>query len=132
MSESATQESAKTKPGIFSWNELATSDMAGSEAFYTQLFGWKTESCPGMEHYKMLKLGDQNIGGLLDKSEQCDGPPVWLAYVNVEDVAASLAKAVKLGAEAFKEVTEIPGMGSFAIIKDPQGGMIALWQPAQQ
>ncbi len=115
-------------PGAFSWNELARSDAAGSTEFYTQLLGWEVESMPGMEEYKMLKAGDQMVGGLMDKSAHCDGPALWLSYVTVADVNASLAKAVELGAEEIKGVTEVPGKGSFAIVKDPQGGMIGLWE----
>jgi predicted enzyme related to lactoylglutathione lyase len=133
MSETAAtaeQPQIDTTPGTFAWNELATSDVAGSESFYTALFDWRAETPPGMEGYKMLMVGDRPVGGLMDKSEHCDGPPVWLSYVYVADVKVSLAKALSLGANTFKEITEVPGMGTFAIIQDPQGGMIALWQKA--
>ncbi len=130
MSETATDESIDTTPGIFAWNELATSDAAGSEAFYTALFGWTVESIPGMDGYKMIKVGDRTVGGLMDKSAHCDGPPVWISYVHVADVSASLARAVELGAETLRDVTEVPGMGSLAMIRDPQGGMLAFWQSA--
>ena len=132
MSETATQEQSQAQvdmsPGIVSWNELATSDAAGSTEFYTKLFGWEVQTIPGMEGYQMLKSGDSMVAGLMDKSEHCDGPALWLSYVTVADVKASLAKAVELGAEAIKDVTEVPGKGSFAIVKDPQGGMVGLWQ----
>jgi predicted enzyme related to lactoylglutathione lyase len=133
MSETASQpqEQVDTTPGTFAWNELLTSDVAGSTGFYTSLFGWTMEPVPGMEDYKMIKMGDRTVGGFLDKSTQCDGPPLWLSYVYVANLQASLAKAVELGANAFKEITEVPGMGSFAIIQDPQGGMIALWEKSQ-
>jgi predicted enzyme related to lactoylglutathione lyase len=130
MSDTDTQQPVDTTPGTFAWNELASSNFADSEEFYTKLFGWTAESVPGMDNYKMFKVGDRLVAGLMDKSAQCDGPPLWLSYVYVENVAASLAKAVELGAKEFKEVTEIPGMGSFAIIQDPQEGMLALWQSA--
>ena len=134
MSSPATQEEPQVDmtPGTFTWNELATSDAAGSTEFYTKLFGWETMKVPGMDHYTMMMVGDRMVAGIMDKSAQCDGPPMWLSYVTVSDVKASLAKAVELGAEEFKGVTEIPGKGSFAIIKDPQGGMIALWEYSAQ
>ena len=131
MSDTATQETMDTTPGTFAWNELATSDVAGSSAFYTGLFGWTAESVPGMDDYKMLKVGDKTVGGLMDKSAHCDGPPVWVSYVHVADVKAALGKAVKLGAKAVKDITEVPGMGTFSIIQDPQGGILALWQCAK-
>jgi predicted enzyme related to lactoylglutathione lyase len=132
MSETATeteQPRVDTTPGTFAWNELATSDLAGSEGFYASLFGWAMESIPGMD-YKMAMVGDRPVAGLMDKSEHCDGPPLWISYVYVDDVRTSLAKAVELGAEMFKDVTEVPGKGSFALIQDPQGGKLGLWQAA--
>ncbi len=128
MSESAEKNMS---PGTFGWNELASSDVAGSEEFYTKLFGWDAVSVPGMDDYKMFKVGDKDVAGFMDKTAMCDGPALWLSYVHVADVNASLATAMELGAETVREVTEVPGMGSFAIIKDPQGGMIAFWQCAE-
>lgn len=119
-------------PGTFGWNELASSNIAGSEKFYVELFGWEAVAVPGMDDYKMFKVGDKNVAGFMDKSAMCDGEDLWLSYVNIADVNASLAKAVELGAETVREVTEIPGMGSFAVIKDPQGAMIAFWQSAEE
>ncbi len=131
MSDTATQEQVDTTPGTFAWNELATSDVAGSKEFYTQLFGWTAMSPPGMDEYSMLMVGDRPAAGMMDKTAHCDGPPLWISYIHVADVAASLAKAVKLGAKEMKGVTEIPGKGSFALLEDPQGGKFALWQSAQ-
>ena len=107
---------------------MATSNASGSTEFYTKLFDWEVISMPGMEEYKVLKAGDQMVAGLMDKSAHCDGPALWLSYVTVTDVKQSLGKAVELGGEKIKGVTEIPGKGSFAIVKDPQGGIIGLWE----
>jgi predicted enzyme related to lactoylglutathione lyase len=50
-----------------------------------------------------------------------------MAYVTVEDLETSLAQAIELGAKVHKEITTIQ-MGRFAIIADPQGAVIGLWQ----
>jgi hypothetical protein len=52
--------------------------------------------------------------------------------VTVTNVKATLAKAVNLCAEVLREVTEIQGMGTLAMIKDPQGGMLAFWLAAKE
>ncbi|MEM7145939.1 MAG: VOC family protein [Verrucomicrobiota bacterium] len=131
MSDTTTQDQpVDTTPGTFAWNELATSNVEESTNFYTSLFGWSVQSIPGMDEYQMLNVGDRPVAGFMDKSAHCDGPPLWLAYVYVADVGASVAKANELGAETVKDVTDVPGKGSFAIIKDPQGGMLGLWQDA--
>jgi hypothetical protein len=59
-------------------------------------------------------------------------PSAWLAYVNVDNVAAATAKAKSLGATVLREVTEVPNAGSFSIIVDPTGAMLGLWQPKQR
>ena len=132
MSETAVQEQTQAapnmSPGIISWNELATSDASGSSEFYTKLFGWEPVPMPGMEEYKIMKAGDEMVAGVMDKSEHCDGPALWVSYVTVADVKASLAKAVELGGEEIKGVTAVPGKGSFAIVKDPQGAIVGLWE----
>ena len=117
-------------PGSVCWTELATSDLAGSREFYSSLFSWKFETPPEMEGYQMVMNGEMPVAGAMDKSEQCDGPPVWLSYIHVDDVADSLQKAKDLGAGEMRGVTEVPGKGSFAIIQDPQGGLLGMWQPA--
>lgn len=130
MSDTDTEQpQMDTTAGTFAWNELATSDLAGSEAFYTSLFGWRIEAVPEMD-YKMAWIGDRCVAGMMDKSEHCDGPPLWISYVFVDDARAALAKAVELGAEVFMDITEVPGKGTFALIADPQGGKLGLWQNA--
>ncbi len=60
---------------------------------------------------------------------QGQGGPGWLGYVGVEDVDATLAQAQKLGARVHHAPTDIPGVGRFAILADPQGAVFALFKP---
>ena len=55
-----------------------------------------------------------------------DGPNHWMVYFLVDDVAASTGKAQGLGGQVFKPATDIPGMGTFSVVQDPQGGVFAL------
>jgi len=57
-------------------------------------------------------------------------PSFWLAYVDVDDIRAATDKAKSLGAKVEKDVTEVPGMGSFSIVTDPTGATLALWKAA--
>ena len=112
--------------------ELATSDPAKAKAFYGQLFDWKMEDMemgPGMT-YTMIQPGEGTGGGLM-KQMVPGAPSSWLAYVVVDDVKASTAKAKSLGANVMKDVTEVPGMGWFTIITDPTGAALGLWQTAK-
>jgi uncharacterized protein len=128
MSEQTSNE-MDTTPGIFSWNELMTRDAGASSDFYSALFGWKREEMDmGGNTYHMFKTGERPVGGMIKLPPDAESMPVsWMAYVTVENLEASVAKAQKLGGKVRKGVTEIK-MGRFAILSDPQGAIIGLWQ----
>ncbi|HEY2951988.1 MAG TPA: VOC family protein [Verrucomicrobiae bacterium] len=121
---------ADMTPGIVSWNELVSRDPDASKRFYSQLFGWKVETMnmgPGSE-YTMLKAGERPAAGLIRlPAEAGPAPTMWMSYVTVTDLPAAVAKAKALGAKICKDVTALP-MGRFAIISDPQGAGIGLWE----
>lgn len=56
-------------------------------------------------------------------------PSMWLAYVEVDDIAASTEKARSLGANIIREVIEVPGAGWLSILMDPTGAALGLWKP---
>jgi hypothetical protein len=120
-------------PGIVSWNELVSRDPEASKKFYGQLFGWTAETMnmgPGGE-YTMMKTGDRPAAGLIRMpAEAGPAPTMWMSYVTVPDLPAAVAKAKALGAKICKDITSLP-MGRFAIISDPQGAGIGLWEFAK-
>ncbi|MEI6891818.1 MAG: VOC family protein [Pontiella sp.] len=118
-------------PGTMSWSELITSDKEGCLEFYTQLFGWETENMelPGGAVYTLFKVGERPVAGCFQPDADSKTPPMWLSYVNVADLDATVKKAQELGAAVIKERMDLP-MGSFAIISDPQGAVLAFWQGA--
>ena len=116
-------------PNPFVHVELMATDVAKAKAFYGKLIDW-TLADMDMGHmtYTMIRVGEGTGGGLM-KNPMPNAPSMWLAYVNVDDVKAAAAKAKSLGAKVMKDVTEVPGAGSFAIITDPTGAMLGLWEP---
>ena len=106
--------------------ELATQDLDKSKKFYTGMFGWKLEEISGMD-YTIIKVGEGTGGGMMKKPDP-NIPDIWLPYILVDDVAASTKKARALGGTIVKEVTEVPNMGWFSVIKDPTGAAFGLWQ----
>jgi uncharacterized protein len=128
MSEEGSNEMDKT-PGIFSWNELMTRDAAASAKFYTALFGWSREEMDMQGYtYSMFKSGDRAVCGMFMLPPEAESMPgMWMPYVTVEDLEASVARAKELGATVHKDITTIP-VGRFAILADPQGAIIGLWQ----
>ncbi len=131
MSEESQQND--TTPGTMAWNELITHNKGTSVDFYSKLFGWATEDMemPGGDTYTMFKLGDRPIAGCFMPPEGADVAPMWLSYVNVEDIDASVAKAKELGGVICKERVDLP-MGSFAVVADPQGTVFAFWQASEE
>jgi len=113
-----------TKHGAFSWSELITTDPKAALDFYTKLFGWNTEvmHMEGMD-YTIVKSGDRAIGGVMKAPE---GAPVgWKAYVTVDNIDETVILAQSLGAKICIPPTDIPDVGRFAILIDPQGAVIA-------
>jgi len=108
--------------------ELGTNDLPKAKAFYGKLFDWKFEDVP-MDNgtYTLIKVGEGTGGGMMT-NPMPNAPSSWLAYVLVDNIAAATKKAKELGATVMKDVTEVKGMGSFSILVDPTGAMIALWE----
>ena len=124
------------KAGSFCWLELATSNRSAAAKFYSNLFGWTAEDLPmGPEMtYTMLRLGGSDVGGAYQlMKEQVDAhvPPHWMLYIKVESADASAAKAVKLGAKQIVEPSDIPNVGRFAVLQDPTGAAISVFQPGK-
>jgi len=107
--------------------ELSTHDLPKARAFYSQLFDWKLEDM-SMDNgsYTLINVGEGTDGGMMTTPP--GGPTAWLPYVLVENVVAATKKAKSLGATVMKDVTEVKDMGSFSILVDPTGAMIALWE----
>jgi uncharacterized protein len=119
----------KSMPNAFVHVELNTTDVEKAKAFYGKLFEWKLEDVPmeGM-NYTMIDVGKGTGGGIM-KHPVPGAPSAWLAYVQVDDIAAATAKARSLGANIMKDVTEVPGMGWLSILIDPTGAALGLWKP---
>ena len=109
--------------GAFSWCELMTPDVSAAKDFYGKLFGWQMQDMP-MEGttYTVLNAGGAPVGGIMAPPPQAAGmPPQWGAYVTVEDVDATAKQAVELGGSLLLPPHDIPGVGRFCLIRDPQG-----------
>jgi uncharacterized protein len=111
------------EPNAICWAELAARDVAGAEAFYTSLFGWRMQT---HEHsptlYRMFGNDDGVLGGLLQMTpEWGEIPSHWSIYIQVEDVDAIVAKAVSMGGELCFPAFDAPGVGRIARINDPAG-----------
>ena len=118
----------------FAWHEISTPDGLSAKQFYTQCFGWTTsEMAMGKDGtYTMFSLpGEKPFGGILEMvGEQWEGVPAhWAVYVGVEDIQESV-KAVQLaGGKVVVPPFEMDDVGWTALVQDPQGASLYLYQP---
>lgn len=112
-------------PGAICWNELASSDLDASAAFYRQLFGWQVDPVEGSPtRYLMIKNGDAANGGMRERQPQ--EPPNWLVYFAAEDIDATMAKVTELGGNTLGGPFEMAS-AKIGTVQDPQGAVFALY-----
>jgi predicted enzyme related to lactoylglutathione lyase len=112
--------------GAFSWNELMTSDPAASAHFYKQLLGWTLESSdmPGIGIYRVVKVEGEKVAGIMGMPSQSGPmPPAWGAYITVDNTDETAGECAALGGKVLVPPTDIPGVGRFAVLQDPQGAV---------
>jgi len=120
--------------GDFIWYELMTPDPDAATAFYDAVVGWRIgprES--GEMDYRMIAIaGAGNVGGVMRLSPemQANGArPGWLGYVGVNDVDAMVSAVEHHGGKTLMPAQDLPGVGRFAMIADPQGAPLYIMKP---
>ena len=112
------------------WNELGTNDTQKAGEFYSNVFGWTTQQFPGPMEYTVFNNDGKGIGGMYQITPEMGPiPPNWLVYFAADDCDAKVQKATELGASVIRPAEDIPGVGRFAILADPQGAAFALLKP---
>lgn len=116
--------------GAFCWNELFTEDVARSLAFYQAIGGFTDAPMDmgPMGTYHVLESGGKPRAGVM-KAPMPGIPQVWMPYVQVADADATVARAVRLGADVKQQVGAVPGVGRLAIFTDPLGCAVGILQP---
>ena len=113
------------------WVDLLTSDAERSRAFYTQLFGW-TAGDPNPEfggYFNFAKNGVRVAGAM--QSQPGMGPDGWSIYLATDDAAKTLDLATAHGGQVEAPASAVGDLGTMAVITDPDGARIGLWQPKQ-
>ena len=116
------------------WTELATTNAKEAQSFYTRLFGWtaKPSTDPAMPYFEWVLEG-VHFGGMMEINEEWgpvwkEIPSHWMVYFMVKDVDERTARAKALGARIRVSPRDIPKVGRFAVIEDPQGAVFSLFQ----
>jgi hypothetical protein len=119
------------KFGTFVWFECITDDVEASKAFYTETLGWKARELDmGGFKYTMLGKGEASSCGVVEP--QMEGVPNhWTSYVSVDDVDAAAKRVSKHGGKVIVPPTDIPTIGRFALVQDPEGATFNLFKGEQ-
>lgn len=116
-----------TTHGAMSWSELMTTDPQAARGFYGELFGWQFETMAMPDgDYHVASVNGEKSAGIMPIPEQAAGtPPHWGQYITVEDVDALVEKINALGGQVLVPPTDIPGVGRFLLLQDPQGATVS-------
>ena len=123
---------ATEKPaGRFVWHDLMTTDPEAAVAFYTKVAGWGTQAWDGPMPYTMWTANGTPIGGVMTLPPGAGAPPHRRGYISTPDVDATAAATVSQGGAVVAPPTDIPSVGRYAVMKDPQGATFAVYTPAE-
>src|SRR4051794_10115106 len=126
------RDAMASSQGSFVWYELMTTDAAAAETFYKGVIGWNAHDAGFPDfHYTLLSAGSTQVAGLMTlPQEACDAgaKPGWMGYVAVDDVDDHAARFTEAGGAVHRAPADIPGVGRFAVVADPQGAVIVLFK----
>ena len=116
----------------FVWHELMTSDVNAALAFYQKVIGWKKQPTPQDPSYTMLVAKTGPVAGVMllpEEAKAMGAPPCWMIYVGTPNVDETSRRAADLGGSVLRAPADIPQVGRFAVLADPQGAAFAVFTP---
>ena len=117
--------------GSIAWAELWTRNVDACGSFYSKLFGWGASvQDMGNMKYTMFAEGKDQRAGMMPMMPDVPAnvPSHWVVYFTVKNCDATAKKADSLKFKALVPPTDIPKMGRFAILSDPQGAAFGIFQ----
>ena len=106
--------------------DIPVSDFEKAKTFYSTLFGWQIAEVPGFEGYPMWRAPNEISGGGLAPREEGFTQP--RSYVEVDAIDEATAAAREAGGRVLMEKTEITPTSWWAVIEDPDGNAIGLFE----
>lgn len=111
------------------WADLWTSDVEGTRAFYSQLFGWEAqEASPEFGGYFMFTRNGMPIAGAMGDMGNAPPSNTWSVYLASDDIAKTVEAAQAGGAQIISPAMEVADLGIQAILLDPTGAHLGTWQ----
>ena len=113
------------------WADLWTSDVEGSRAFYSALFGWEAmEPSPEFGGYFMFhRNGEPIAGGMGDMGPDMPANDTWKIYLSTDDIAGAMGRMGAAGAQVMAPAMTVADLGQNSVFSDPTGAHLGAWQP---
>ncbi|WP_051342343.1 VOC family protein [Pseudonocardia spinosispora] len=112
--------------GAVCWVDLGSPDVDATAEFYRALFGWSI-AAPDSAGYRLASVGDRLVAALGPAENR--GPPYWTVYLHTEDITASIDAVSAAGGSMVAPPTRAGDAGTAAVVRDPFGEPLSLWQP---
>lgn len=115
----------------FFWYELMTTDPDAAKSFYSRVVGWTPEEWAG-GGYTVMNAGGRGVAGIMaipKEAAEAGSPPMWYGYIYTGDVDAATERLRQAGGTVHREPDDIPDVGRFSVVADPQGAFFMLMTP---
>jgi len=116
--------------------EIQADDPGRAASFYQEVFGWKVTKWEGPMDYWLVTTGEAPEpgidGAITGRQGKVIDDMAVIGYVcidQVQDVDASVQKAVEAGGTVAVPKTEIPKVGYTAYLKDTEGNVFGVFRP---
>lgn len=114
------------------WVDVSVDDVEKAQTFYTALFGWDVEVAgPEYGGYGSCRKDGRRVAGITSKMNP-DQPSAWTVYLATDDVDATATKVREAGGQVAMEPMDVAEMGRMALVVDPGGAFVGLWQGRAQ
>jgi uncharacterized protein len=120
--------------GVPCWVDTGQPDPEAAVTFYAGLFGWEFEDrmpADAPQRYYVARLRGCDVAAVGSQSDQPPPTPVWKSYVWVDSAEETVAKAKDAGGHALAEPFDVGDAGRMAVIADPDGAVLCVWQAKQ-
>jgi predicted enzyme related to lactoylglutathione lyase len=104
--------------------EFRSLDLERTTAFYAKALGWQTQPNASSTYMKLEAADGPSTGWVRADLGQAPGP---LAYVEVDDLNATLSQVEKAGGRIIVARRPFTGGGEVALFADPDGNVLGLW-----
>jgi predicted enzyme related to lactoylglutathione lyase len=126
----------ETKATAVIWSELMSRDPDTSAKFYEEVVGLSVVAIgQGEDLYRMFVSEGKPIGGLTGPRPEGAGWPSggpdghWVGYFASDDVPTAAEAAAGLGGSALLGPLDLPGIGTVAVLRDPDGATFGVFDP---